>query len=163
MRQTLTESLIFGLLGGAAGCGAAWALLRICIKLAPGGMLRLEHARIDLRVLLFALAGSLGAALLFGLAPALEPSRAEALAGWHVTGTARTLFRKALVSAQVAISLVLLTGAAVFGGLNTSRWDFSRKASSPPHSLCGADPIQLRGRISPPQRKSASLTSSRED
>jgi predicted permease len=113
IRQTLTESLIFGLLGGAAGCGTAWALLRLCISLAPGGMLRLEHARIDLRVLLFALAGSLGAALLFGMAPALEPSRAETLAGWHVTGTARTLFRKALVSAQVAISLVLLAGASL--------------------------------------------------
>jgi predicted permease len=113
MRQTLTESLIFGLLGGAAGCGTSWALLRLCVKLAPGGMLRLEHARIDLRVLLFALAGSLGAALLFGMAPALEPPRAEALAGWHTAGTARTLFRKALVSAQVAISLVLLAGASL--------------------------------------------------
>jgi len=113
MRQTLTESMIFGLLGGAVGCGTAWALLRLCINLAPGGMLRLEHARIDLRVLLFALAGSLGAALLFGMAPTLESPQAEALAGWHVTGTARTLFRKALVSAQVAISLVLLAGASL--------------------------------------------------
>jgi len=113
MRQTLTESLIFGLLGGAAGCGTAWALLRLCVNLAPGGMLRLEHARIDLRVLLFALTGSLGAALLFGMAPALEPARVEALAGWHAAGTARTVFRKALVSAQVAISLVLLAGASL--------------------------------------------------
>jgi predicted permease len=113
MRQTLTESTIFGLLGGAAGCGTAWALLRLCINLAPGGMLRLEHARIDLRVLLFALVGSLGAALLFGMAPALESPQAEALASWHVAGTARTLFRKALVSAQVAISLVLLAGASL--------------------------------------------------
>ncbi|HXX21927.1 MAG TPA: ABC transporter permease [Terriglobia bacterium] len=113
MRQTLTESMIFGLLGGVAGSGTAWALLRLCVKLAPGGMLRLEHARIDFRVLLFALAGSLGAALLFGMAPALESPQAEALASWHVTGTARTLFRKALVSAQVAISLVLLAGASL--------------------------------------------------
>jgi len=113
MRQTLTESLIFGLLGGAAGCTTAWALLRLCIGLAPGGMLRLEQARIDLRVLLFALASSLAAALLFGLAPALEPSRAEILGGWHVAGTGRSLFRKALVSAQVAISLVLLAGASL--------------------------------------------------
>ena len=123
MRQTLTESLIFALLGGAAGCGTAWALLRLCVNLAPGGMLRLEHARIDLRVLLFALAGSLGAALVFGMAPALEPARAEALAGWHAAGTSRKAadpktggpryFRKALVSAQVAISMVLLAGASL--------------------------------------------------
>ncbi len=113
IRQTLTESLIFGLLGGATGCGAAWALLRLCVNLAPGGMLRLDHARIDLRVLLFALAGSLGAALLFGMAPALERPRAEALAGWRAGGSARTFFRKALVTAQVAISLILLTGASL--------------------------------------------------
>ncbi len=113
VRQTLTESLLLGLLGGIAGCGAAWALLRICISLAPEGILRLDHARIDLRVLLFALAGSLGAALLFGMAPALDPPRAESLAGWHSVGSGRTLFRKALVAAQVAISLVLLTGASL--------------------------------------------------
>jgi predicted permease len=111
VRQTLTESLILGLLGGAVGCGAAWGLLRLCISLAPGGLPRLERAQVDLRVLLVALAGSLAAALLFGMAPALERPRAEMLAGWHLGGAARTVFRKALVTAQVAISLVLLTGA----------------------------------------------------
>ena len=113
MRQALTESLILGLFGCTAGCGLAWALLRLCINLAPGGMLRLDHARIDLRVLLFALAGSLGAALLFGMAPALERPRPEALAGWHAGGTAHTVFRKALVTAQVALSLILVTGASL--------------------------------------------------
>ncbi len=113
MRQTFTESLLLGLLGGAAGCVAAWALLRICISLAPEGMLRMDHARIDLRVLLFALAGSITAALLFGTAPALNAPRAETLASWHSVGSGRTLFRKTLVAAQVAISLVLLTGASL--------------------------------------------------
>ncbi len=113
VRQTLTESLLLGLLGGIAGCCAAWALLRICVSLAPGGMLRLDHARIDLRVLLFALAGSLCAALLFGMAPALDPPRAETLASWRSAGLTRTLFRKVLVAAQVALSLVLLAGASL--------------------------------------------------
>ena len=57
MRQTLTESLMFGLLGGAAGCGAAWVLLRLFVSLAFDEMPRLAQARIDLRALLFALAG----------------------------------------------------------------------------------------------------------
>jgi predicted permease len=113
IRQTLTESLILGLAGGLAGCFAAWALVRLCIGLAPGGMLRLDHARIDLRVLLFAFAGSVIAALLFGAAPALERPPAEFLAGRHLAGIARGLFRKMLVTAQVAISLILLTGASL--------------------------------------------------
>lgn len=113
MRQALTESLLLGLLGGAAGCGLAWLLVRVCVDLAPDGMLGLDHAGIDLRVLGFALAGSVGAALLFGMAPALEQPRAETLASWHVAGAKRTLFGKMLVAGQVAISLVLLAGASL--------------------------------------------------
>jgi len=148
MRQTLTESLIFGLLGGAAGCATAWALLRICIHVAPGGILRLEHARIDLRVLLFALAGSLTAALLFGLAPALEPHRAEILGGWHVAGIGRTLFRKALVSAQVALSLVLLAGASL---LLRSFWKLQNQplGFQPEHVVTAS--FTLRRRYRPTQ------------
>lgn len=114
IRQTLTESLVLGIAGGAAGCATAWLLLRIFVRLAPEGMLRLSQARIDVRVLLFALAASMASAVLFGMAPALERPRAEFLAGWHTAGAARTLFRKVLISAQIAISLVLLTGASLF-------------------------------------------------
>ena len=113
IRQMMTESLMLGLAGGAAGCGVAWALLRTFVALAPDGMMRLEQARIDLRALLFALAASGAAALLFGLAPVIERPRAEWLSGGRATA-ARTLFRKSLVAAQVAISLVLLTGASLF-------------------------------------------------
>ena len=113
IRQMMTESLMLGLAGGAAGCGVAWALLRTFVALAPDGMMRIEQARIDLRALLFALVASGASALLFGLAPVMDRPRAEWLAGGRAT-PARTLFRKALVSAQVAISLVLLTGASLF-------------------------------------------------
>ena len=114
IRQTLTESLVLGFAGGAAGCATAWLLLRVFVRLAPNGLLRLNQARIDVRVLFFALAASMAAAVLFGMAPALERPRAEFLAGWHTAGAARTLFRKVLISAQIAISLVLLTGASLF-------------------------------------------------
>jgi predicted permease len=114
VRQMLTESLVLALAGGLAGCGMAWALVRALVAMAPGGLLRTGRTGMDARVLLFALAASLAAALLCGLAPALERPRAEALTGARVAGTARTLFRRLLVAAQVAISLVLLTGASLF-------------------------------------------------
>jgi predicted permease len=114
IRQMLTESLILALAGGLAGCGIAWALMRALVAMAPEDLLRAGRTGVDGRVLLFALAASVAAALLFGMAPALERPRAETLAGARVAGTARTLFRRLLVAAQVAISLVLLTGASLF-------------------------------------------------
>ncbi len=114
IRQMLTESVVLAMAGGAAGCGVAWGLLRVLVAMAPESLLRAGRTGVDARVLLFALAASVIAALLFGLAPALERPHAEALAGSRVAGSARTLFRRLLVSAQVAISLVLLTGASLF-------------------------------------------------
>jgi putative ABC transport system permease protein len=114
IRQMLTESLVLALAGGLAGCGIAWALMRALVAMAPDGLLRVDRTGVDARVLLFALAASMVAALLFGMAPALERPRAEALAGARIAGTARTLSRKLLVAVQVAISLVPLTGASLF-------------------------------------------------
>ncbi len=82
--------------------------------MAPDGLLRAGRTALDGRVLLFALAASTAAALLFGMAPALERPRAQALAESRIAGSARTLFRRLLIAAQVAISLVLLTGASLF-------------------------------------------------
>ncbi len=114
IRQMLTESLLLGISGGAAGCGLGWVLVRLFVRLAPEGMVRMEQACVDLRVLGFAVAATVAAALLFGLAPALEQPRAEALAGRGTAGSARLFLRRFLIVAQVAISLVLLTGASLF-------------------------------------------------
>jgi predicted permease len=114
IRQMATESLALAWLGGVAGCGIAWALMRTLVAMAPEGLLRVDRTGLDGRVLLFALVASMVAALLFGMAPALERPHAEALMGSRVAGTARTLFRRLLVAVQVAISLVLLTGASLF-------------------------------------------------
>jgi predicted permease len=103
--QMLTESAVLGLAGGAAGCGLAYALLRAFVALAPGGLIRLEHAHIDLRVLGFALAVSLIGAMLFGLGPAFQRRRAT---------TSPMFFRTALVASQIAIAVLLLTGASLF-------------------------------------------------
>jgi putative ABC transport system permease protein len=89
VRQTLTESLLLGILGGAVGCGMGWALLRLFVSMAPSGLMRLNEARIDLRVLLFTLAVSLFSSVLFGLLPALErpvQTRWRAGAPWERRG-----------------------------------------------------------------------------
>ncbi|MGB9456716.1 MAG: ABC transporter permease [Bryobacteraceae bacterium] len=112
-RQMFTESLLLSLAGGAAGCVFAWGLLRAVVATAPEALPRLHQARMDGRVLLFALAVSLGAAVVTGLLPAWERLSAASLAGWHSTGSGRLWARPALVAAQVAISLVLLTGASL--------------------------------------------------
>jgi predicted permease len=113
VRQTLTESLLLGITGGAAGCALAYALLRVFIAIAPGALPRLEDASIDLRVLGLAVAVSLISGLLFGAAPAMHSSGASVLAGWKSTSSARIGLRATLVTVQIAISLVLLTGASL--------------------------------------------------
>ncbi|HEU5453206.1 MAG TPA: ABC transporter permease [Terriglobales bacterium] len=113
IRQTLTESVLLALLGCAAGCVLAWALLRGFLAIAPEGIPRLQQASLDGRVLLFALLISVFSGVLFGLAPALHLPSPELLAGRAVTGGRRTWFRQMLIAAQVAVSLVLLAGATL--------------------------------------------------
>ena len=77
--QTLMESLLLGLAGGAAGCALAFLLIRLFVAIAPEGIPRLSQATVDLRVLLFTLAVSVVSSALFGLAPAVQNAMTEAL------------------------------------------------------------------------------------
>jgi predicted permease len=86
IRQTLTETMLLGMVGGALGYALAWALLRLFIGIAPSGIPRLDQAGLDGRVLLFALAASLISGLVFGLAPAIHTPTVESMAGWRSTG-----------------------------------------------------------------------------
>jgi predicted permease len=124
VRQTLTESLLLAGIGGLAGCLLAAALLRIFVAIAPEGIPRLQQATVDLRVLLFTMAVSLGSGILFGLAPALRNPRAETLTGWRSLGARHYLFRHSLVAAQICASLVLLTGASL---LLRSLWNLQNQ------------------------------------
>jgi putative ABC transport system permease protein len=112
-RQTLTESLLLAVLGGLSGCGLAYILLRVFISIAPQGIVRLQQASLDLRVLAFCLAVSLLSGILFGVAPALAKPELESLVGKTVRSTARGFLRYALVTAQIAGSLILLAGAGL--------------------------------------------------
>ena len=113
MRQLLMESLALSVVGGAAGSVLAWVFLRLLVAIAPGGIPRLEEATLDLRVLLFAVGVSLVSGLVFGIVPALHAPEAESLAAWRTAGGGRGLLRHSLVAAQIAFSLVLLSGAGL--------------------------------------------------
>jgi predicted permease len=113
IRQTLTESLLLGILGGLAGCCIAYILLGLFVSIAPEGIPRLQQATLDLRVLGFTLGISLIAGILFGLAPAARQPEPDLLAGKETRATTRNILRQALITAQIAVSLVLLAGAGL--------------------------------------------------
>lgn len=113
IRQQLTESVLLGLLGGAAGCLLAAVLLHVSVTLAPEGVLRLNQATLDLRVLLFAFAASAGSGIFIGLASAFARPRVELLAGNRATAIRRGYFHQSIVVAQIAATFVLLAGAGL--------------------------------------------------
>jgi putative ABC transport system permease protein len=120
IRQALTESLVLGILGGAAGCWIAYMLIHLFVSIAPEGIPRLPQATLDLRVVLFTLAISLVCGIIFGLVPALRMPTPEFLSGKEVRPKSPNPLRELLVASQIAISLMLLTGA---GMLLRSLWN----------------------------------------
>ena len=119
-RQSLTESLLLGVLGGLAGCGLAAILIRVFVSIAPEGIPRLQQAGLDLRVGLFTLVVALASALIFGVAPALYKPSAEIMMGKEQISARRSgSLRQILVVAEIAISIVLLASA---GPLLRSLW-----------------------------------------
>ena len=117
--ELLAESVFLGLLGGAAGLGFAYAALRLLAAIAPAYLPRLENITIDPPVLLFTLAVSLVAGLLFGLIPVLKyasPRVATALRGGGRTlsqSKDRHRARNTLVVLQTALAVVLLIGSGL--------------------------------------------------
>ena len=119
VRQLLTESVVLSLAGGLLGLLVAMWGIRALILGAPPSIPRLDTVGLDGRVLGFTLLVSLGTGLLFGLMPALQSSKTE-LVGAMVeggrlgtAGAARQRFRRGLVVGQIALALMLLTGAGL--------------------------------------------------
>ncbi len=113
LRQSLTESLLLALAAAIVGCAFAEALLRVFIAIAPAGMPFLHKATLDLRILLAAFALSVISGLLCGILPAWERPRAIALAARAPRAAAQAALRRMLVVAQIACSVLLLSGAAL--------------------------------------------------
>jgi putative ABC transport system permease protein len=117
VRQVLTESFVLSGIGGALGLLVAWAGVRIVRSLPEGSLPRMQDVRLDAGVLLFALCVSVAVALMFGLIPALQASRAglrdtmSAFSGSTRHSGGRLL--SALVVIEVALALMLLVGAGL--------------------------------------------------
>jgi len=119
IRQLLTESVLLSVLGAALGAALAWGGLRVLTRLAPADIPRLDQVSIDLSVLAVTLGLAVVTGLAFGLVPAMQSSRAASGGALreHIrggTGGRRAQrMRRGLVGAQVALVVVLLTGAGL--------------------------------------------------
>ncbi|MBD0320116.1 MAG: ABC transporter permease, partial [Gemmatimonadetes bacterium] len=119
VRQLLVESILLFLLGGAAGVLLAVWLTRVLNSLQSAFPVRIVlDLRPDARVLGFALALALVTGLVFGLAPALQASRADVLTGLKEgaagQGAIRGRLRNGLVVGQLALAMLLLLVAGLF-------------------------------------------------
>ena len=119
VRQLLTESVVLATVSGLIGTLLAFGGIRLIRAFGPVDLPRLNEVSLDLRVLGWALAISLLAGILVGLAPAmtamrgdLRPSGEES--GRTVSGgTSSRRIRRALVVAEFALAIVLLVGAGL--------------------------------------------------
>ena len=117
--ELLVESVLLGILGGVAGLGLAYAALRLLAAIGPAYLPRLDNITIDAPVLLFTLAISLAAGMLFGLIPVIKyatPRVAASLRGGGRTlsqSKERHRARNMLVVLQTALAVVLLIGCGL--------------------------------------------------
>jgi predicted permease len=121
IRLVMTESLLVAIAGGLLGVLVSMWMASLLVGILPyqniGAVLRTTP---DVRILAFTAGVSLVAAILFGSAPALQGTRPDLAvtlkseSGKHSSGSGQTRLRQLLVSAQVALSLLLLVGAGLF-------------------------------------------------
>ena len=118
IRQLMTESLLLATLGAILGIAfAAWTSKLLLLMVSAGAQTLPLSVAPDSRVVLFTLLVSLVTPLLFGMAPAWRAARIElnsSLKNGRSTAPVHSPLAKALIVAQVALSLVLLIGAGLF-------------------------------------------------
>ena len=118
IQMLVTHSALVAVLGCLAGLTLGGVLSRLLMRIAPAGIPRLDSMGIELRAFVFMTALSLVAGIVFGLFPAWRVSRpalADALRSSerHMVGRSVLRWRNALVVAEIAVSIVLLTGSGL--------------------------------------------------
>jgi predicted permease len=121
IRQMLTESAVLALAAGLGGVVfARWGVSAL-LAIAPADLPRLNEVSVDATALAFALAISLAASVIFGLAPALHVSRVDLADGLRQGGKGSSLgvrggwARKAFVVTEIALAVALVMGAGLLG------------------------------------------------
>ena len=126
IRQFLAESLLLFLLGGLAGIAILFSVGKFLLRLVPESLPHMNDISVNWGVLAFALAVSVAAGTVFGLAPAWLMSRSDLIGTLRQEGRGssgsrdRSRARQILVISEVALSLVLMVAA---GLLLRSFWD----------------------------------------
>ena len=123
VRQLLMETVLLGLMGGAAGLLIAESSLYAVRTINPGNIPRLDLLGIDTAVLAFTFGVSILTGILFGLAPALRAANVDLTTGLRGGGRntqgdggfggSRRRLRSLLVVSEIALSLMLLIGAGL--------------------------------------------------
>jgi len=116
-RQFLTESLLLGILGGVAALALGYAAIRAIFAARPPSFVNFDRVPLDAPVLAFTFAVALFTSVLFGLAPMFSVRRLNLTRDLRESSRQSTGSRRpwtsALVSAEVALAFVLLTGTGL--------------------------------------------------
>ncbi len=118
-RLLITESTLLAVAGGAAGIALAWVAVRLLRANAPGGLPRVAETSLDWTVVAFALGASALTAVLTGMLPLAQANHLglsdELREGGRgaTTGRARLRWRQTLVTAEIALAVVLVAGAGL--------------------------------------------------
>ncbi|MGO8792549.1 MAG: ADOP family duplicated permease [Terriglobia bacterium] len=118
LRQLLTESLVLACAGGLAGIALAFCATHALASFVPAKIPRAQTAHVDAAVLAYALAATVIAALVFGLAPAWRATHIDlswAIKGVNGRGRTHRSLRNALAAAEIAMALALAVGAGLMG------------------------------------------------
>ena len=121
VRQLLTESAVLGVTSALIGAWIARLGTGALVAAAPASIPRIADVQVDGAAFAFALAAALLASVIFGLAPALQVSRVHLIEGLRQggkgtsTGSRTGIARSAFVVAEIALAVVLVTGASLLG------------------------------------------------
>ena len=119
VRQLITESLLLGGMGGGAGLLLGYWAIALLLAVMPEGIPRVDQIELDARVAAVTLVVAFTSALLFGLIPAVQASRADASLALRdadrttTGGSHRARTRAVLVLAEIALTSILLVSAGL--------------------------------------------------